>query len=167
MSFISDERLARYWNAPLKYIPVLQSAYAVATPDFSIHEQMGFPEYLHSIYRNRWLGCLWQDYGILAIPAVGWTTSEWDDLSFSGVERGSVVVISTLGSKRDIGYFMRGYNEMIRRLAPPLIIVFGDMLPEMTGRFINFRYEDSFQRKRTDCIQTVLFDIPSVFELRR
>lgn len=79
----------------------------------------------------------------LAIPTVGWTTNAWDDLSFSGVERGSVVVISTLGSKRDIGYFMRGYNEMIRRLAPPLIVAFGDILPEMTGRFINFRYEEA------------------------
>ena len=47
---------------------------------------------------------------------------EWDDLSFAAIEIGSVVVISTLGCKRDIVFFMRGYNEMIRRIEPSLII---------------------------------------------
>ena len=128
---------------------------------------MGFAEYLHNVYKNRWLGCLWQDYGILSVPTVGWTTEEWDYLSFSGIEKGSVVLISTLGGKRDIKYFMRGYNEMISRIEPPLIIVYGDMLPEMTGRFVNFKYEDSFQPKNSTYHQTVLFEIPKVFEVWR
>ncbi|MBR1580161.1 MAG: DUF4417 domain-containing protein [Selenomonadaceae bacterium] len=167
LPFAYDERLARFWNEPLKYIPLFQSSYAVATLDFSIRENMAFPEYLHNIYKNRWLGCLWQDYGITTIPTVGWTTEEWDDLSFSGVERESVIVISTLGCKRNPEYFMRGYNEMIYRLAPSLIIVYGDMHSEMTGRFINFKYKESFQPKIANCSQTVLFDVAPIFEVRR
>lgn len=88
----------------------------------------------------------------LSMPCVGWTTEEWDDLSFAGIEIGSVVVISTLGCKRDVDFFMRGYNEMIRRIKPPLIIVYRDMLPEKIGRFVNFRYEDSFQPKIPCCV---------------
>ena len=166
LPFTYDKRLSRFWNEPLKYIPLFQSSYAVATPDFSLNENMAFAEYLHNVYKNRWLGCLWQDYGITTIPTVGWTTEEWDDLSFSGVERESVVVISTLGCKRNPEYFMRGYNEMIYRLAPSLIIVYGDMYSEMTGRFINFRYKDSFQPKAPSCSQAVLFDVSPIFEVR-
>lgn len=165
LSFVYDKYLDRFWREPLKYIPLFQSAHAVATPDFSINEQMEFPEYLHGVYKNRWLGCLWQDCGILAVPTVGWTTEEWDDLSFSGIERESVVVISTLGSKSDENFFMRGYNEMIKRIAPPLVIVYGDILPEMTGKFIRFRYKDSFKPKDSLLVQEVLFDISPVFEI--
>lgn len=164
--FRDDIHLEKYWSQPIKNIGLLQSAYAVATPDFTVHPQMQFPEYLHQIYKNRWLGCFWQECGIRAVPTVGWTTSEWDDLSFSGIEKGSVVVISTLGSKSDKKYFMRGYNEMISRIAPPLVIVYGDMLPEMTGRFVNFRYSESFQVKNTLQIQERLFDIFPVFEVK-
>ena len=166
LTFAYDYRIEKFWKNPQKYIPLLQSACAVATPDFSLNPLMDFAEYLHNVYKNRWLGCLWQDYGILTIPTVGWTTAEWDYLSFSGVEKGSVVVISTLGSKSDKKFFMRGYNEMLRRIEPPLIIVYGDMLPEMTGRFINFRYKDSFKQKDSFCFQDVLFDISPIFEVK-
>ena len=166
LTFAYDYRLEKFWKKSQKYIPLLQSACAVATPDFSLNPLMDFPEYLHNVYKNRWLGCLWQDYGILTIPTIGWTTAEWDYLSFSGVEKGSVVIISTLGSKSDKKFFLRGYNEMLRRIEPPLIIVYGDMLPEMKGRFINFRYEDSFKQKDSFCFQDVLFDISPIFEVK-
>ena len=166
LGFSDDNRIERFYNNPFKYVPRFQSAYAVATPDYSLHPQMNPLTYLHQIYKNRWLGCFWQEHGIMALPCVGWTTEEWDDLSFAAIEIGSVVVISTLGCKRDVDFFMRGYNEMIRRIEPPLIIVYGDMLPEMRGRFVNFRYEDSFQPKIPCCVQGVLFEVSPIFERR-
>ncbi|MBR2733781.1 MAG: DUF4417 domain-containing protein [Selenomonadaceae bacterium] len=166
LGFSDDNRIERFYNNPFKYVPRFQSAYAVATPDYSLHPQMNPLTYLHQIYKNRWLGCFWQEHGIMALPCVGWTTEEWDDLSFVAIEIGSVVVISTLGCKRDVDFFMRGYNEMIRRIEPPLIIVYGDMLPEMRGRFVNFRYEDSFQPKIPCCVQGVLFEVSPIFERR-
>lgn len=166
LGFSDDNRIESFYNNPFKYVPRFQSAYAVATPDYSLHPQMNPLTYLHQIYKNRWLGCFWQEHGIMALPCVGWTTEEWDDLSFVAIEIGSVVVISTLGCKRDVDFFMRGYNEMIRRIEPPLIIVYGDMLPEMRGRFVNFRYEDSFQPKIPCCVQGVLFEVSPIFERR-
>lgn len=130
MGFSEDDKIESFYNNPFKYVPRFQSAYAVATPDYSLHP------------------CFWQEHGIRALPCVGWTTEEWDYLSFAGIEIGSVVVISTLGSKRDVDFFMLGYNEMIRRIEPPLIIFYGDMLQEMTGRFVYFSYEDSFKPLR-------------------
>ena len=166
LNFSYDNKMERFWNKPLEHIPLLQSAYAVATPDYSIDPQMGFPEYLCQIYKNRWLGCCWQEHGILTVPSVGWTTEDFDDLSFAGLEKGTIVVISTLGSKRDVTFFMRGYNEMIRRIDPSLIVVYGDMLPEMLGRFVNFRYKESFQPKNSTCVQGTLFEISPIFERR-
>ena len=127
---------------------------------------MGYSEYLHRVYQNRWLGCFWQYCGILTLPTIGWTTKQWDDLSFRGVEKGSFVVISTMGNKRDRNFFMRGYNEMIRRIEPHLIIVHGDMLPEMKGRFVNFRYEDTLKKKNELLIPKNLFDISPIFEVK-
>ena len=163
LPFVYDRYLTKFWKEPLKYIPLFQSAYAVGTLDFSVNEHMEFPEYLHGIYKNRWLGCLWQDCGILAIPTVGWTTEEWDDVSFSGIEKESVVMISTLGSKSDRDFFIRGYNEMMKRIAPPLVIVYGEMLDEMKGRFVNYHYADSFKPKDSPFIQEVLFNVSPVF----
>ena len=40
LGFSEDDKIARFWNNPLKYIPHFQSAYAVATPDYSLHPQM-------------------------------------------------------------------------------------------------------------------------------
>lgn len=166
LGFSHDNKIARFYNNPRKYVPLFQSAYAVATPDYSLHPQMDVVSYLNQIYKNRWLGCFWQEHGIMALPCVGWTTKEWDDLSFAAIETGSVVVISTLGCKRDVDFFMRGYNEMIRRIEPPLIIVYGDMLSEMRGRFVHFSYEDSFQSKIPCCVQGVLFEVSPIFERR-
>ena len=59
LTFSYDNRLNKFWKNPQKYIPLLQSACVVATPDFSLNSLMDFPEYLHNVYKNRWLGCLW------------------------------------------------------------------------------------------------------------
>ena len=48
---------------------------------------------------------------------------------------------------------------MKKRINPPLIIVFGDMVDGMTGPFINFQYKDSFNVKyeqlRLECVSPV------------
>ena len=54
--------------------------------------------------------------------------------------------------------------RLIRRIEPPLIIVYGDMLPEMRGRFVHFCYKDSFQPKIPCCVQGVLFKFSPIVE---
>ena len=36
---------------------------------------------------------------------------------------------------------------MKKRIDPELIIVFGNMIPGMTGKFINYKYKDAFSKK--------------------
>lgn len=145
--FNYDKRLLALWNNPLKKIALFQGFAAVGTPDFSIYSTMNVNEIRHNIYMSRWLGVTWQNYNCLIIPTIGWALPDTYDLCFSGVERGSIVIISTLGCKGRTEDFLNGFKEMKARIAPPLIIVFGDMITGITGTFINFKYTDCFYRK--------------------
>lgn len=49
LGFSYDNQLERFCNNPRKYVPLFQSAYAVATPDYSLHPQMDIPSYLNQI----------------------------------------------------------------------------------------------------------------------
>lgn len=132
------------WNQPLKRIPLFQTCAAVATPDFSAYTSMNPNEIRHNVYKARWLGRTWQNYGCIVLPTVGWADAQTYDVCFSGIEQGSPVVISTLGCTRNTESFLTGFNEMKKRLMPSIIIVYGCMIKGMSGKFIHFNYQDSF-----------------------
>ena len=63
------------------------------------------------------------------INNVRWGTSETYEYCFDGVPQNSIVAIGTVGGsprkKRDRVRFEEGLNEMMRRLSPHTIIVYG------------------------------------------
>lgn len=124
---------------------------------------MNYNEIRHNIYMNRWLGRTWQNYGVTVLPTIGWAGVDTFDMCFSAIEIGCPVIISTLGCQSHIDEFLLGFNEMKRRIRPTIIIVFGDMIKGMTGKFINFRYSDSFNSKY---IQLKFEGISAVFEIK-
>ena len=147
LMFNYDKSLLSLWNNPLKKVGLFQSYAAVATPDFSIYPTMNINDIRYNIYMSRWLGRTWQNYGCRVLPTVGWGAEDTYDLCFDSIETGSVVVISTLGCHEHSDIFLAGYREMLRRIAPPLIIVYGPMIEGMSGTFLNFSYSDSFLPK--------------------
>lgn len=161
--FLDDKKLQFYWNNPLKKIALFNTCAAIATPDFSIYPTMNDNEIRHNIYMNRWLGCTWQNYGCVVIPTLGWASPDTFDLCFSAVEIGSPVIISTIGCQTHTNEFLLGFNEMKKRLNPSIIVVYGDMIKGMTGRFLNYRYVDSFNTKY---VQMKFEGISSVFEIK-
>lgn len=142
--FNYDKRLLSLWNSSLKKIPIFQTYAAVATPDFSLYPSMNYNEIRHNIFMSRWLGKTWQSYGCNVIPTVGWALPDTYDLCLGSIETGSVVIISTLGCSNYVNEFLNGFEEMKKRINPPIVIVVGDMLPGMTGTFINYKYVDGF-----------------------
>lgn len=165
--FNYDKVINKYWDDPLKYIPLFQTVMGIGTPDYSLYSNMNINEIRHNIYKNRWLGCTWQSYGINAVPTIGWALQDTYDICFSGVTQGSVVMISTIGCQSNVGAFLDGYNEMKKRLCPSLIIVYGDMIPGMTGTFANYAYTDCFNEtlKNKEINQIKLFELSPIFEL--
>ena len=65
------------------------------------------------------------------------------EFCFDGIEQGSTVAVGMIGCKSSRIGFMRGYNEMLDRLQPEKIIVFGTPFPEMSGNIVSVDYRSS------------------------
>ena len=156
LMFNFDKKLLALWNDPLKKVGLFQGYAAIATPDYSIYPNMNENEIRHNVYMSRWLGVTWQNFNCVVIPTVGWAKPDTFDICFSGLEYGSVVVVSTIGCKGNSEDFLTGFKEMKSRINPPLIIVFGDMIEGMTGTFLHFGYTESFSKK--SCYEQLYFD---------
>lgn len=143
-TFQWDETLNKYWNNPLKYIVTFKGFLGVGTPDFSAYTNMDEIEIAHNVYKNRWLGCLWQDMGIKSIPTITWAKENTDKYCFAGIERGSDVIISTLSNYKGKENFLRGYNKMLEIIDPKTIFVKGELIEGMTGNIVNFKFRDTF-----------------------
>lgn len=163
LMFLDDKKLLSLWNSPLKKIPLFKTCAAVATPDFSVYSSMNINDIQHNVYMNRWLGRTWQNYGITVLPTIGWAGSYTYDICLGAVEVGTPVVISTIGCSNNEKEFLDGFNEMKKRINPPLIIVYGDMIKGMTGKFINFKYTECFLQPYQ---QLKFEEISSIFEIK-
>ena len=164
--FNYDNKLMKYWNEPMKYIPIIQTLGAICTPDFSVYSSMDKHMIQHSVYMNRWLGCFWASCDCVVIPTIQWATEETFDVCLSAVEEGSIVAISTLGCNSNKEDFLKGFNEMKRRIKPEIIIVYGKIIDGMTGTFVNYDYKDGFQEKENHFRQEQLFIPSNIFEIK-
>lgn len=95
---------------------------------------------LYNTFRNRYCGAVWQDNGLIVIPTISWSTNESFEFCFDGIEEGSVVAISTLGSRKEKQLFLNGYFEMIKRIQPTNVLCYGKPFTEMGNEIIYIDY---------------------------
>lgn len=147
--FLYDYRFERVWKHPDNDIEKLSRYRAVLSPDFSMYLEMAPVMQLYNVFRNRWCGAYWASKGIRVIPTVNWGDESTFDFCFEGIEKGSVVAVSTyMASAHDHRqdqkeWFMAGFNEMLRRIEPEKIICYNTPFPEMQGNIIPIDYERS------------------------
>lgn len=147
--FLYDYRFERVWKNPDSDIEKLSHYKAVLSPDFSMYLEMAPVLQLYNVFRNRWCGAYWASKGIRVIPTVNWGSENTFDFCFDGIEKGSVVAVSTyMASAHDNrqdqkDWFMSGYREMLRRIEPEKIICYNTPFPEMEGDIIYVDYERS------------------------
>ena len=145
--FLYDYRFERVWKSPDDDIERLSRYRAVLSPDFSMYLEMAPVMQLYNVFRNRWCGAYWASKGIRVIPSVNWGDESTFDFCFEGIEKGSVVAVSTyMASEHDNRqdqkeWFMAGYNEMLRRIEPEKIICYNTPFPEMQGDIVYVDYE--------------------------
>ncbi len=150
--FLYDYRFERVWKNPDNDIEKLSRYRAVLSPDFSMYVEMAPVMQLYNVFRNRWCGAYWASKGLRVIPTVNWGDESTFDFCFEGIEKGSVVAVSTyMASEHDNRcdqkeWFMAGYNEMLRRIEPEKIICYNTPFPEMQGNIIYVDYERSSWR---------------------
>lgn len=97
--------------------------------------------------------------GLRVVPTVNWGTKESFDFCFSGIEKGSIVAVSTYmfhehGNHADQKeLFLNGYRELLKRIEPEYVICYSEPFPEMEGNLIYIDYEMSSWRHMNDDIK--------------
>ncbi|MCM1307916.1 MAG: DUF4417 domain-containing protein [Butyrivibrio sp.] len=147
--FLEDYKFERFYYDCDKYIEKLAKYKALLTPDFSLYPSMPLPLQRFSIFKNRWCGAFWQEYGLKVIPTITWGDKRSYSFCFKGVEKHSIVAVSTFGQKREKQEFMLGYDAMLERIEPLYIICFGEPFAEMRGDVLYARH--SFEAKKRGC----------------
>lgn len=87
---------------------------------------------------NRAIGSYLQKQGINVIPNIRWGDERSYKFAFDGVEKGAIYSIGTHGcikTKKEKYYFREGLREMLKRLEPKLILVYGSMPNEVFDEF--------------------------------
>lgn len=129
--FVDDYQFERVWNYPEKYIDILFDYDCILSPDFSLYMDMPMPMKIWNVYRSRFIGAYYRSKGIKVIPTVSWAEKETFRFCFRGIEKGSVVAVSTIGVKEDkeaLKIWQQGMNEMIKQLEPGHILLYGGKL---------------------------------------
>ena len=98
------------------------------TPDFTLYVEMPIAMKIWNTYRSRLIGQMAQRMGITVIPTVSWCEEETFEFCFDGLPKNATLSISTIGVKKheyNFGIWKAGCDEMIRRLKPETLLVYG------------------------------------------
>ena len=151
-----DYKFERVWKNPDADIEKLKRYRAVLTPDFSMYTDMAPVMQLYNTFRNRWCGAYFASKGMRVIPTVSWGNENTFEFCFDGIEKGSTVAVSTYmvsahnNHSDQKAFFMKGYNELLRRIEPEKIVCYNEPFPEMQGDIVFVDYTLSSWRYMND-----------------
>ena len=134
--YLDDYQFERVWNSPERYSQVLKPFNTIMTPDFSTY--LDFPEAIriYNHYRRHWCGRYWQELGMKVIPNIQWGYKESYSWCFDGDPVGGVVAVSNIGMRKNKELrrrFNDGYKEMLIRLQPKKVLLFGHSFDDYAG----------------------------------
>ena len=142
--FTYDWNFESVYEKPEEALEKLDQYYAILTPEFSTYKDMPLARQIDSVFKNRWCGAFWQKQGVLVIPTVSWGSIPCMEFCFDGIEKGSVVAVSTYTREDNKAGFMLGYNKMIEIIEPSAVICYGTPFEEMKG---NIKAIDPFNKE--------------------
>jgi hypothetical protein len=129
--YLNDEQFRPVWSTPLKAMKHAIAYWGMVGPDFSITHDMPPALQAFQAYRIRWVERLWQEHGIRVIPTVTWTpVRDAYPLFFAGVPRGQIVSVRMFNTRNNadkISWVRCGWIEMIERLDPALVLLYGKL----------------------------------------
>lgn len=138
--FVEDDRLEKYYNEPDRYIERLAQYKYVLTPDYSLYCEMPMAIQMDNVFRSHWCGAYWQEKGLVVIPTVSWSTKKSFEFCFKGIEKGSVVAISTVGALKKKELLLDGYFLMKELINPSAVLCYGKPFPEMGDEVVYINY---------------------------
>ena len=152
--FVDDYQFERLWGNPYRYLEKVKEFDCFLTPDFSLYLDMPMAMKIWNVYRSRLIGQFMQNNGVTVIPTISWAEYDTFEFAFAGIKKGSVVAISTIGVKTN-GTAMRiwrdGVEELLKRLQPSAILVYGGKIPFDYGDTMVYYYDNKVtERMRTE-----------------
>lgn len=138
-------------------IAKLSKYQGIISPDFSVYIDLPLAAQIWNIYRDRVM-CMWmRSLGFNVVFNIRWADYRTYDLVFFGIEKHSTLAIGSHGlikNPENRQIFMDGFLEMIKRLEPSCLIIYGPVLKEMREvcdakniKIINFDSEQTTSRK--------------------
>lgn len=129
------------WNNPQKALERLRRFKGVILPDFSTNIDFPVSLKIYNTYRMRAFGCYLKSNGINIINNVRWSEPASYEYCFAGIPKHDIISIGTIGCIKKKSYwslYQQGLDEMIERLEPKVILVYGSA----PDRFFK-KYKDS------------------------
>ena len=166
LDFQFDKTLNPIYNNIFDYALKAHDFLAATTPDFSAYRNMEPWKIEENIIHGLWCGAWLQYLGIRVIPTVTWADERTYDICFNYIEKGSVVAISTVGISKNKDAFLKGFNEMTKRIKPSLILVRGKLIEGMEGKFIFIGFSDTFETE-SEYEQLSLFNLDQIQIIRK
>ena len=123
-----DEKFERLWHNPKAYLNKLKKFKGIISPDYSMYRNMPLCMQIWNTYRSRALAVWLQNNGVEIIPNVRFGDERTFSFCFDGIEKNKAVAIGTHGCikrKEDKLFFKAGLAQMVQRLKPETIIVYG------------------------------------------
>ena len=154
--FTYDWKFEDVYENPEEEFEKLKQYYCLLSPDFSIFTNMPRALQIESIFKNRWCGAYWQSKNLKVIPTVSWGDESTFEFCFDGIEEGSIVAVCTYYRESCEKEFMTGYNEMLKRIKPSIVLCYDEPFKSMTGNikeFLPTTYEWTKQLNWKDLIQ--------------
>lgn len=165
LSFQYDKTINCIYNDIFNFGLKAHNFFAVATPDYSTYLNMEPCKIEENVQHSLWCGAWLQYFGIEVIPTIPWADEKTYDICFNYIAKESVVIISTVGVSKNHEEFLKGFNEMKKRINPPLILVRGKLIDGMEGNFIFIDFDETFN-KHDNYEQMQLFILDRVQTIR-
>lgn len=115
-------------------IKKLKEYAGVIAPDYSIYSDMPLVMQFWNIYRVRTIHVWLNSIGINCIFNIRWGDYRTYDVAFYGIEKHSTLAVGSHGLIQNPfqrHLFINGFSEMIKRLEPKNLIVYGPLTNEM------------------------------------
>lgn len=139
-----DFRFHATWTKPLTVLKKLVQAHVIAVvePDHSTYTDDPLIEQMHAVYRSRWTGRFWQEYGLQVVPNVAWSTPQSLEFTLLGIpHRPPMIAIEGRPKSRDVSEWKSIAAEVCRRLQPQSVLLYGataEMAASIPCRVIAF-----------------------------
>ncbi len=156
MFYEHDVNFERLWHNPKQYLAKLKKFKGIISPDFSLYRNMPLCMQMWNTYRGRAIAVWLQNNGVEIIPNVRFNDERTYEFCFDGIEKFKTVAVGTHGcikNRIDKDYFKDGLAEIVRRLSPRTIIVYGaapdDIFKKYRDASINIMpFESEFSKSR-------------------